>query len=134
MGDGGLMLYLEHDFADVERVHPCDGRAFGTQHPVAEDCSESFAHVVGEVVEQLVVAVAQVDVDESAEGRIVEELTFRHLFVEHLPIVVVGDVADDVAVGGACLQNDKPGFAVASCSPCHLAECLEGAFVASEVW
>ena len=50
-------------------------------------------------------------VDESAEGWIVEELTFRHLFVEHLPIVVVGDVADDVAVGGACLQNDKPGLA-----------------------
>lgn len=108
-------------------------RAFGTKDSAAENGAESFTSFGGEVLKQLVVSVAQINVDETTEGRVVEKLPFCHLVVEHLPVVVGGDMPDDVTVGRACLQDDVPRMAIASRTSCYLAECLEGTFVASEV-
>ena len=41
----------------------------------------------------------EVDVYEAVEGRIMEELAFGHLLAEHLPVVGLRYLLDDVALG-----------------------------------
>ena len=110
-----------------------DGWSVGAEDAVAKHLAETFTHVDGEVFQQLVVAMAQVNIDEAAEGGVRKHLAFKHLGVEHLPIVVGRNLTDDVAVGRACLEDDMACMVLAPCSSCHLAEGLEGTLIASEV-
>ena len=131
---GGCVEFeFEHEFADVEGLDAGNGWAVGTEDAVAEDGAEAVAHFGGKMVKQVVVLVAQVDVDEATERRIVKLLAFSHLVVEHLPVVTLNDLSDDVAVGRAGLEDDVPWGVVAASAPRHLAEGLEGAFVTAEV-
>ena len=70
--DGCVEFDFEHEFADVEGLDAGNWGAVGTKHTVAKDSTETVTHVGGKVVEQAVVAVTEVDVDEAAEGGILE--------------------------------------------------------------
>ena len=94
---GCLSFNLEHDLADVKGMETCDGWSVGTEDTLSEDLAEAFSHVGCKVLKQFAAFVAQLDVDETTEWGVVEQLTLCHLGVEHLPVVALGDLADDVA-------------------------------------
>ena len=85
------------------------------------------------MLQQFVVLMAQINIDEAYERRVLKHLTFFHLCTEHLPIIVLRDLADDVAVGRACLEDDLSCRIVASSSSCHLTERLERTFITAEI-
>ena len=97
--DGCLGLYFEHEFADVEGLDAGNRGTVGAEDSVAEDGAETIAHICCQMVEQLVVAMAKINIDEAVERWIVEEFAFFHLGAEHLPKVSLGDLADDVGIG-----------------------------------
>lgn len=131
--DGCLGLYFEHEFADVEGLDAGNRGTVGTEDSVAEDGAEAVAHICCQMVEQLVVAMAEINIDEAVERWVVEEFAFFHLGAEHLPKVALGDLADDVSIGRAGLEDDKPWGVVATGTTSDLAEGLESAFVGAEV-
>ena len=131
--DRGLWFHLEHEFADVKGLDARHRWTVGTEYPMTENSTEAFAHVGSEVVEQPVIAVTQIDVDETVEGGIVKELAFCHLGVKHLPVVVGSYLSDDVSVGRTGLEDDMARAIVASGTSSHLAERLECALIATEV-
>ena len=130
---GCAVFYLDDDFADVHGLHSADGWSVGSEDAVAEGLSEGVCHLVCEVLQELVVAMAKIDVDDAVERGIMEELAFLHLLLVHGWVVVADDVVDDGCVCRARLQYDFADSVLPSCSSCHLCEGLEAALVAAEV-
>ena len=80
-------------------MYPGYRRTFWAKYSVAKDGTESLACFGREMLKQLVVSMAQIYVDEATERWVAEKLSFGHLVIEHLPIVIDCYMSNDVAVG-----------------------------------
>ena len=113
LGDGGRVLYFEHDAANVEQLYAPYGWRVRVGEPLPENGVEPPGKVAGGCVECRLVAVFEVDVDEPGEGRIVELLPLGNLSGVHRRIVVSHDLGDDRVLRLRRLQYDAslPVFA-----------------------
>ena len=76
---------------------------------------------------------AHKDVDETREGRIVENATFGDLTFEHGEVIVVHGVANGLMIRLVSLDNDGATGGVTTGATGDLGDLLEGTFVGAEI-
>ena len=96
---GHAEVKLDDNLFDEEQLDPSHGRLVGTEHPFAKGGAEPCRQDVCRLGSHLLLAVLEVDVDEAAEGRVVEDGALAGLLVVHGAVVVGDDLADDGQLG-----------------------------------
>ncbi len=129
--DARLEFY--HYLTDALCLHTGNGGFVGTEHPCCQDGAKARGKLDGCRLDSALVAVAQVDIDEAREGRIVKHATLFGEIANEAFEVVAHYLAYHGQVFVLRLQHDEAAFAFAPCSTTHLRHHHKGVFVGAEV-
>ena len=127
------LLELDDNLAYRLRLHTCYGWLVWSEYAVGERLTQTRSHLDGGTVYELLVAVAQIDIDEVVERRIAEHAALLKQVAGERLEVARNDLLYHWQVGTLGLQYDESALVAPSGSATHLREHLKRLLVGTEV-